>query len=250
MESGELAKSSDKILSLLFLDKSYNLKPVFPGEEVGGDQGPSKSIQADPPNGKSNAGLIVGMVFLILIIISLGAGGYYYKKRRDEEFAYEEQRRHDLEELNAKQMRMSSHSSSSRMHAVFESEDDGTTTSDDGDGTTTSDDGDGTTTSDDGEGTTTSDEDSTTSGSKETTTDSSDSESDSDSAGPYGNLYKKRKEQRAARKIKNNIVFSGGDEASVMTGATGATGLHSVSSQRTAKVRNVVPVIGVDINMR
>lgn len=258
MEDGELVKSSDKILSLLFLDKSYNLKPIYPGEEVGVGTETSKSTEPDSvPGSKNNAGLIVGMLFLVFIILGLVAAGLYYKKRRDEELAQEEYRRRELEEINAKQM---SHAGTSgRMHAVFEDDDDGSTTSDDGDGTTTSDDGDGTTTSDDGdgttsddgEGTTTSDEDSTTSGSKETTTSSSDTESDSDSAGPYGNLYKKRKAQRAAMKAKNkNIFLTGGDEASVMTGATGATGFHSLSSQRTAKVKNVVPVIGVDINMR
>jgi hypothetical protein len=264
MENGELQQSSDRILSLLFLDKSYNLKPVYPGEEVSSSLPTDKSLsQTQGGSGsKSNAGLIVGMLFLIIIILVLAAGVFYYKKKRDEEFAQQEQRQRELEELNAKISRNSSHSGhsgrSSRLHAVLEDEDDdGTTTSDDdgtttdGDGTTTStdDDGDGTTTD---EGTTTSDEDSTTSGSKETTTSSdSEDEFDSDSMGPYGDLYKKRKEARAKRnKVKSNIVYTGNDEASVMTGATGATGFHSVSSVRTAKVRNVVPVVGVNINMR
>ncbi|KAL7513668.1 hypothetical protein ACHAXN_010920 [Cyclotella atomus] len=269
MESGKLQQSNDNILSLLFLDKSYNLKPVYPGEEVSSLYSNDKSLSQaqEASTSKNNAGLIVGMLFLIIIILGLAAGLFYYKKTRDEEFAQQEARRRELEELNAK-MRNSSHSNNSgRAHAVFEdNNDDGTTTSDDGtttsdegtttdgDGTTTSDDGDGTTTSDDdGEGTTTSDdEDSTTSGSKETTTSSdSEDEFDTDDLGPYGNLYQKRKQAREKRKkVKSNIVYTGGDEASVMTGATGATGLHSVSSVRTAKVRNVVPVVGVNINMR
>jgi hypothetical protein len=267
MESEELQKSSDKIISLLFLDKSYGLKPVFPGEEVKGDEARSVEPPKNDTGGKSNAGLIVGMMFLIIIILGFAAGGLYYKRKRDEELAIEEQRRRRAEELNAKTLqghrrRPSGHSSNSRLHAVFESNDgddgtttsddgDGTTTSDDGDGTTTSDDGDGTTTSDDGDGTTTSDEDSTTSGSKETTTDSSDSESDSASdCGPYGNMYRAKKQR--AKKVKSNIVYTGGDDTSVRTGATGATGLHSVSSQRTVKMKNVVlpDVLGVNINMR
>jgi hypothetical protein len=268
MEKDELKKSNENILSLLFLDKSYNLKPVYPGEEVGAVDTNKGTKASDTNGGKSNTGLIVGMVFLILIILGLAAGGLYYKKTRDEEFAREEERRRAMEELNAK-MRSSAHSGSSRSgnrrHAVLESDDeegstttddddegsttdDGTTTSDDGDGTTTS--GDGTTTSGD-DGTTTSDDDSTTSGSKETTTDSSDSESESEMAylafGDMSARKKKKQQQPRPKRVKSNIVYSGGDEASVMTGATG---FHSVSSQRTVKMKNVNLPGGVNINMR
>lgn len=251
IESGELQKSSDKILSLLFLDNSYSLTPIYQGE-VDKD----RSNVVDPPtvgSDKSNIGLIVGIVILILVILGLTAGGLYYKRKRDKELAVMRQQR-EAEEQNTKAVRASAYSSSSRRRTGVEG-DDGSTTSGDGDGSTTS--GDGSTTSGDddhttsGYGTTTSDdEDSTTSGSKETTTDSSDSESDSASDGPYGNMYGKKKQR--AKRIKNNLIYSGGDEASVMTGATGATGFHSMSSQRTVKMKNVVMpnVLGVDINMK
>ena len=258
MENDELLTSHENILSLLFLDKSYGLEPVYPGQEVG-VLDPTKGNTPSKDGGKSNTGLIVGMVFLILIILALTSGGLYYKKTRDEELAREEERRIAMEELNAKIRSSSFHSGSSRSgnrsgnhrrREAMESEEEeegSTTTDDDGsttdDGTTTSGD-DGTTTSGD-DGTTTSDDDSTTSSSKNTTTDSSDSESESEMA--YLAFGKKKKQPPRAKRVKSNIVYSGGDEASVMTGATG---FHSVSSQRTVKAKNVNIPGGVNINMR
>jgi len=259
MESGGvLEKSSDKILSLLFLDKSYNLKPIYPGEVVGGDPGDTaagnRGIDTNG-GGKSNAGLIVGMILLILILIGLAVGGYYYKTKQDEKFALSEQQRREAEALAAKTASASSSrhgrgSSRNRRHAVLEEEDnDGHTTSESedeedtttDDGTTTSDDG--TTTSDDG--TTTSDSESSTTSNSKTTTSSDSDDSDDDSFSNFNyHMYKKKKAQKRVKRIKNNIVYTGNDDASVMTGATG---MHSLSSVRTAKAKNMS---GVNINMR
>eukprot|EP00804_Cyclotella_cryptica_P014286 CCRYP_018650-RA/>CCRYP_018650-RA protein AED:0.36 eAED:0.36 QI:381/1/1/1/1/1/2/212/618 len=254
MENGELSTASDKILALLFLEKSYNLKPVYPGDEVGFSD--ARAVETD--GGQKNSGLIVGMIFLVLVLMACCIGGLYYKRRSDRELALEQEHRARLaDQLSAKTIPASVHSQSRDDRE--ESEDNGTTTSDDDDN--------GTTTSDDDNGTTTSEENSTTSGSKETTTDSDqedtssyssdsdavyedDDDDDFDAMG-YGNLFKKKKKR--VKKAKNNIVIGGGgDEASVATGATGATGLHSESSQRTVKMKNVVlpSVLDVNINMR
>lgn len=252
MENGELLETNDKVLALLFLEKSYNLKPIYPGDEMGFTD--ERSVVSN--GGEKNYGLVVGIIVMVLILLACCVGGLYYKRRSDRELAFErEQRARLVEQLSAKTV--ASANSQSR-NAREESEDNGTTTSEDDDN--------GTTTSEDDNGTTTSEENSTTSGSKETTTDSDqedtssyssdsdavyeDDDDDFDATG-YGNLYKKKKKR--VKKAKNNIVIGGGgDEASVATGATGATGLHSESSQRTVKMKNVVlpSILDVNINMR
>jgi hypothetical protein len=290
MESDELEnlvnKPDTKQIELLFLDASFSLKPLLPGQEGAGSVSEARGFP-DADGGRSGTGLIVGMVFLVLILTALiCAGLLFYKRKVKEEQAIKEQERARREQqgssshLQSKPLQESARSGSrssrssrmhdsvhsgsrstqNRMHEIQE-EENGTTTSDDD--ASTSSHGDGTTTSDDDNGTTTSDEEeSTTSGSKETTTDSdqetssysSDSEDvyeddDGFDVEGYGNLYKKKKREKRA---KNNVVMTGGDEQSVMTGATGATGFHSMSSQRTVKMKNVVlpNVLDVNLNMR
>eukprot|EP01082_Thalassiosira_pseudonana_P014214 g12971.t1 g12971 contig7:574704-576584(-) len=258
MESGKLAKlGHPAILYLLFLESSYSLKPILPGS---GDKAVPMSVEKG-----GSGGLVAGIVIPLLLVLCC-AGGFFVRKRRMAKNKEEEEAIEEEEDVYVSPKTWVANG--------------GNHHEDDGDnGTTTSDDDNQSTTS--GSSST---EGSTTSGSKEYTTTDSDnddgtssySSQDSEeiyvdddqfdseldlnydrrnSSGSNNNPYNKKKtlnkrgRQQKRKKPNTNIVIGGGDEMSVATGATGATGMHSVASERTVKMKNIV-LPNIDINMR
>lgn len=228
MDDGALLSSHESILDLKFLDSSYSLESIVPAAA------PDSSV-VNKSTSSGNGGMAAGIVIFFLL---LGIGAFFgwrkYKSMVMEEIHQGGDSRNDIDDdLKA---------STRRSEDEYDDEDESYTSNDSestsGDATSDDDTGD--------EGASYSEE----------STDSDGIFEDDDSFDPEDintpgyDVYKKRKQ---AKKSKNNIVIGGMmDEASVRTGATGATGFHSIASQKTVQVKNIVLPndLDVDINMR
>jgi hypothetical protein len=230
MNTGMLLSSHESVLALTFLDSSYSLESIVPVAA------PDTSIASKSSSG-GNGGLAAG---LVIFFVLLGIGGFLgwrkYKRMLLEELDHGEEEQHGVAvDIN--------HDLDLKASTSSEDDEDASYTSNDSE-------------TSGGDGTTTDDDTGVEGGSySEESTDSDGIFEDDDSFDPEDinspgyNMYKTKKH---AKKSKNNIVIGGVvDEASVVTGATGATGLHSEASLRTVKVKNVVlpNVLDVDINM-
>lgn len=237
MENGSLLSSHESVLSLKFLENSYTLSPIVPGESSNS----GASTQKSASGGKG--GLAAGLVFMFLFLGLLAFFGWRrYTKILDQDDG-------DFEHEGDVVIDVSD-GTEPKESLRNDDEDDNEDASSTSSGST-------------GEDATTTDEDQDEDG--ESYSESSDSDGvfeDDDEFDPddpmssaYGNMYQKKK-KRGCKKAKNNIVIGGvADEGSVATGATGATsatGLHSEASQRTVKMKNIIlpNVLDVDLNMR
>ena len=229
MDNGALLSSHESVLDLKLLDSSYSLESIVP--EARPDSG-----VANKSSSGGNGGLAAGLVVFFLF---LGIGAFFgWRKYKSMLFGEELDREGDHE--------VDIHDVSDLKASISEDDDD------DEDASYTSNDSEST----GGDGTATDDDTNEGASYSEESTDSDGIFEDDDSFDPEDinspgyNVYKKRKQ---TKKAKNNIVIGGMvDEASIATGATGATGLHSVASQKTVQVKNIVlpNALDVDINMR
>jgi len=243
MEKGTLKESHHGILDLTFLDGSFSLTPILPGD---------KSVDSSSTEGsKGNGGLVAGIVIPLLLVLCLGVLLGWRTHQAKKSALNEEEL--DMEEDVYTSPKTWVASNGDQEEDVHDDADDHSTTSSGssstgGEGTATdeeeeyNDDGTSSYSSQDSEEIYVDDED-----------DDFDQERDLNSMygnkSPYGSSSKKKERQQKRKKPNTNIVIGGGDEMSVATGATGATGMHSVASERTVKMKNIV-LPSIDINMR
>jgi len=219
------------------------LTPILPGD---------KSVDSSSTEGsKGNGGLVAGIVIPLLLVLCLGVLLGWRTHQAKKSALNEEEL--DMEEDVYTSPKTSVASNGDQEEDVHDDADDHSTTSSGssstgGEGTATdeeeeyNDDGTSSYSSQDSEEIYVDDED-----------DDFDQERDLNSMygnkSPYGSSSKKKERQQKRKKPNTNIVIGGGDEMSVATGATGATGMHSVASERTVKMKNIV-LPNIDINMR